>query len=185
MAASIRNYDRVCSDLTVLASLKSRPGQDKKLVYSQNEGLDTESAGYLRSIYSGLNKAASWVGLASGYSRDIIDLTPIIANISEYCSSEDLATLERADLQTLQLKIALATDGLSVLIKKYSGQPEKEQIIASASDSLTKSYQKVEAQISRPQESRNDSSAIFTAAKDLVAAVKELGVLQQFYKPKE
>lgn len=188
MVASICNYERVCSDLTVLASLKSRPGQEKKLVYSQNEGLDTEREGYWRSIYSGINKAASYIGLDSGYSRDISDLTPIIMNISEYCSSEDLAMKELGDLKTLQLKIALATDGLTEHIKKYSGQREKEQIIASASTSLFVSYQKVEAQILKlehPVSAKDDSSAVFTAAKDVVEAVKELDALQRAFKQKE
>lgn len=146
---TICNFERVCSDLTVLASLKSKQGQEQKLVYSQSEGLYSENAGYWRSLISGYNRFASTLKLDSGYSRDIIDLTPIMANIYQYCDSEEVALLSPDKLKDLAGKIVFATDGLVEHMKKYLGQEDKEKVISNAIDSLTASYHLVDLQMSK------------------------------------
>jgi hypothetical protein len=187
-ATSINSYERICSDLTVLASLDSKPGQERKLVYSLDRGLDSEPSGYYRSFASGVNWLASYVRLDSGYTREITDLTPIIGNIKTYCS-ESTASLDKEKLQMLAIKISLATIGLTDHCKKYSGQQAKEEIIARAISGLEESYllvitqqerlEQIEAQEQAQAKEAtvvecNHSESLMNAARDVVKAMQGL-----------
>lgn len=147
MASSVApvTYERVYSDLTVLASLTSIQGKEQKLIYTP-EGLRTEPEGWDRAARGTLNWLASYVRLDSGISRDISDLTPIMDNILTFCSSDEIRSIDEANLKKLDGIIPLAFDGLFVLFRKYFDQSKKQDIISLAKSKLLISNTFVQAQ---------------------------------------